>query len=141
MFHFLSKKVTIILVIAFALWAIPPQVFAADDAQDIEDAQNLSTTLMIVGLGLAVTALVIVIVSSSVKRNKAKNEFELKGKQSDAQKEFAALGGIIYRKLVEENSESVNRNDEDIIPVIDSINAIGDTIKALEEKIAELKKD
>ncbi len=69
-----------------------------------------------------------------------KKEFELKGKQSDAQKEFAALGGIIYRKMVEEDSESVNRNDEDIIPVIDSINAIGDTIKALEEKIVELRK-
>ncbi len=84
MFHFLSKKVTIILVIVFALWATPPQVFAADDAQDLEDTQNLSTTLMIVGLGLAVTALVIVIVSSSVKRNKAKKISPEKEKVNEA---------------------------------------------------------
>jgi len=71
--------------------------------------------------------------------NKAKKEFELKGKQSDAQKEFAALGGIVYRKLVEENSESISRDDEDITSVVDSINSIGDEIKALEEKITELK--
>lgn len=72
MLRFLSKKIAVVLVVAFTLWAIPPQAFAADDAQDLEDAQNLSTTLLILGVTLAVVAVVGGIIYGSVKKNKAK---------------------------------------------------------------------
>lgn len=74
MVRFLSKKIAVILVVAFTLWAVPPQVFADDDAQKIEDAQKLSDTLLILGVTLAIVAVVGGIVYGSIKRNKARNK-------------------------------------------------------------------
>ncbi len=85
MLQFVSKKVVFVLLCAFALWAVPVNVIAADDPQDIEDAQNLSNILLITGLAIAVTVLVFTIVSGTVKRKKAENKAEKQKKVETSQ--------------------------------------------------------
>lgn len=85
MLYFVSKKVVFVLLCAFTLWAVPVNVIAADDAKDVEDAQNLSNILMIAGLTLAVGALVLVIVQASMKKPKAEKKAEKKAKTETSQ--------------------------------------------------------
>lgn len=95
MLRFLSKKLAFVLAVSFTLWIVPPQVYAQDDPQKVEDAQKLSNTLLIVGLSLAIAALVLVVVQSSMRsKPKPKKELEKK-KEADQQKEVPSDSTVV----------------------------------------------
>lgn len=81
MLRFVSKKIALVLLCAFALWALPVEALAYDDAQDLEDSQKLSNTLLIVGLSLAIVALVGGLVYGSITKKKAANKKKMKEKK------------------------------------------------------------
>lgn len=70
--------------------------------------------------------------------NLIKMDFELKGLQGKAQKEIASLGGLVHRKFIEGNAESVSLADAEVKAQVDRINELQQSIKAKQEEIEKL---
>ena len=68
-----------------------------------------------------------------------KKELELKNLQGKLQKEYAKLGGQVYRLLVEEKKTSISPKTAPVGKLLDAIRDLGGKIDAKKDEIASLR--